>query len=73
MNRSGSYLLDMNIVIALFAGDRSVETKARNTADVALAPPNNWRTLFWCTEISKSYRESSQNQYVYRTAYSFPL
>ena len=38
MNRSGSYLLDTNIVIALFAGDRAVETKVRNTADVALAP-----------------------------------
>ena len=39
MNRSGSYLLDTNIVIALFAGDESVEAKVRNTADVALAPP----------------------------------
>ena len=38
MNRSGNYLLDTNIVIALFAGDRAVETKVRNTADVALAP-----------------------------------
>lgn len=39
MNQSGRYLLDTNIVIALFAGDRSIEARVRNTANVALAPP----------------------------------
>jgi tRNA(fMet)-specific endonuclease VapC len=39
MNLNGRYLLDTNIVIALFAGDKAVEAKVRNTADVALAPP----------------------------------
>lgn len=39
MNLNGKYLLDTNIVIALFAGDKAVEERVRNTADVALAPP----------------------------------
>lgn len=39
MNRSGRYLLDTNIVIALFTGDSSVEAKVANTENVALAPP----------------------------------
>ena len=39
MNQSSKYLLDTNIIIALFAGDQGVEARVRNTADVALAPP----------------------------------
>ena len=39
MNLNGKYLLDTNIVIALFAGDRAVEAKVTNTENVALAPP----------------------------------
>ena len=39
MNQSGRYLLDTNIVIALFTGDRSVEAKVTNIENVALAPP----------------------------------
>ena len=39
MNQSGRYLLDTNIVIALFTGDRAVEAKVANTENVALAPP----------------------------------
>lgn len=39
MNQNGKYLLDTNIVIALFAGDRAVEAKVTNTENVALAPP----------------------------------
>ncbi len=39
MNQSGRYLLDTNVVIALFSGDRAVEAKVANTENVALAPP----------------------------------
>ena len=39
INRSGRYLLDTNIVIALFTGDRAVEAKVANTENVAFAPP----------------------------------
>ena len=39
MNQNGKYLLDTNIVIALFAGDRAVEVKVTNIENVALAPP----------------------------------
>ena len=39
MNQNGKYLLDTNIVIALFAGDRSVEMRVTHTENVALAPP----------------------------------
>ncbi len=39
MNLSGRYLLDTNIVIALFSGDKAVEAKVETTSNVALAPP----------------------------------
>ncbi len=39
MNQSGRYLLDTDIVIALFSGDKAVEAKVETTYNVALAPP----------------------------------
>lgn len=39
MNQNGKYLLDTNIVIALFSEEITVQEKARNAAVVALAPP----------------------------------
>ncbi len=39
MNQSGKYLLDTNIVIALFSDEVAVQERARNAAVVALAPP----------------------------------
>ena len=39
MNQNGKYLLDTNIVIALFSEEVTVQEKARNAAVVALAPP----------------------------------
>ena len=39
MNQSGRYLLDTNVVIALFSGDETVEARVRNAVNVALAPP----------------------------------
>lgn len=39
MNQNGRYLLDTNIVIALFSEEITVQEKMRNAAVVALAPP----------------------------------
>ena len=39
MNQNGKYLLDTNIVIALFSEEITVQEKVRNAAVVALAPP----------------------------------
>lgn len=39
MNQNGRYLLDTNIVIALFSDEIAVQEKVRNAAVVALAPP----------------------------------
>ena len=39
MNQSGRYLLDTNIVIALFSDEIAVQERARSAAVVALAPP----------------------------------
>ena len=39
MNQNGKYLLDTNIVIALFSGEAAVQEKSRNAAVVALGPP----------------------------------
>ena len=39
MNQNGRYLLDTNIVIALFSEDITVQENVRNAAVVALAPP----------------------------------
>ena len=39
MNQNGRYLLDTNIVIALFSEEITVQENVRNAAVVALAPP----------------------------------
>ena len=39
MNQNGRYLLDTNIVIALFSEETEVQEKAQNVGVVALAPP----------------------------------
>ena len=39
MNQNGRYLLDTNVVIALFSEEITVQEKMRNAAVVALAPP----------------------------------
>ncbi len=39
MNQNGRYLLDTNVVIALFSEEITVQEKVRNAAVVALAPP----------------------------------
>jgi tRNA(fMet)-specific endonuclease VapC len=39
MNQNGRYLLDTNVVIALFTGEIAVRERVRNAAFVALAPP----------------------------------
>jgi tRNA(fMet)-specific endonuclease VapC len=39
MNLSGKYLLDTNVVIALFAGDLMVQEKVRNAEYIVAAPP----------------------------------
>ncbi len=39
MNQSGRYLLDTNIVVALFSEEIGVEEKIRNAGGIALAPP----------------------------------
>jgi tRNA(fMet)-specific endonuclease VapC len=39
MNQNGRYLLDTNIVIALFSEETEVQEKAQNAGVVALAPP----------------------------------
>lgn len=39
MNLSGKYLLDTNVVIALFAGDPMVQEKVRNAEYIVAAPP----------------------------------
>lgn len=39
MNQNGKYLLDTNVVIALFAGDLMVQEKVRNAEYIVAAPP----------------------------------
>ena len=39
MNQSGRYLLDTNIVIALFSEEMVVQERVKNAGMVALAPP----------------------------------
>ena len=39
MNQSGRYLLDTNIVIALFSDETAVQERAKKAEMVALAPP----------------------------------
>ena len=39
MNLSGKYLLDTNVVIALFVGDLMVQEKVRNAEYIVAAPP----------------------------------
>ena len=39
MNQNGRYLLDPNVVIALFSEEITVQEKVRNATVVALAPP----------------------------------
>ena len=39
MNQNGKYLLDTNIVIALFAEDKAVQARVRSAEGVALASP----------------------------------
>ena len=61
MNQSSKYLLDTNIIIALFAGDQGVEARVRNTADVALAPPIIGELCFGHTDLEKLPRISIES------------
>ena len=62
MNQNGRYLLDTNIVIALFSEETEVQEKAQNAGVVALAPP-----------IEQSLGKSSQNRQFCATKRFFPL
>ena len=39
MNQNGNYLLDTNVVIGMFAGDKAIEEKMQDRTNFILAPP----------------------------------
>ena len=60
MNQNGKYLLDTNIVIALFAGDSVVQEKVGNAEYIATGPPIIGELCFGAqksTKISENLRK----------------
>ena len=61
MNQNGRYLLDTNIVIALFSEETTVQEKVRNAAVVALAPPIIGELCYGAQKSDKVSEKSPQN------------
>ena len=48
---SGRYLLDTNIIIALFANEAAVKDSLFNADEVFVPSVAYWRIVFWRTQI----------------------
>ena len=70
MRQNGKYLLDTNIVIGMFTGDKAIREKMQNIAKIFLAAPVIGEL---CYGVRKSSKHTENFSKVNRLTQRFPL